>query len=1015
MPAAASLLLWVLAVALHVRSPAADAPLPSPAVCPKGYFRNVTALFPCDTSKGTAYAPVSVSEAVTVQVPVGVTDLQLRIVAPMAMSLTVQDGLHELGTVEDGKQSVSWQGVTLELNAAKSVSAAGANLLMGEWHADVSFQGTSPGRLQVAAQGTIDEGQQLATIMYQYSSYSGCSKPSLATGCDDFNRYGSRQLVFNWSSWVQSKYSSADAAWSALCVDAMANIPSLGAGPVPLYMFRQVWTPWPEAGSMKLSWREAFRFMDTLGGTPPNGYVEKSEFETAYSLSSIFLSMFSWCESLQEKYKTSVDAWAALSGGDRSTPADYNTWKNKIWSSYEPSGGMQKASADQSFVYADANGDEHVTEKEFASIYFSCDPSSQGATPGGGASEAEEKEQAAIENASASRAQLVGPSTTEALPAGWNSGAAASFIAATTTTSVMPAASLPKCLYNGVVFEGGRLGSSASVTNATSCQANCRQTPGCGRFTYSLGGSCTLHGPSAKWRHSQDFISGPARCMVVVTQRVLGAGDIQVVTPSLADPTQLSSLQRRLGLDLGEAAGLPANRVQDLTGQLGRISLLPEAKGILLRGILDLPPGGVLADVTGVVSSKEAYARTLSTLAQQNLVPPSVTLSEVEFMTSVAADALAQCFVAGTKYEPNLMVEAPYSQNSTTCQAKCAQTNGCAYFTFFKTTGVCTLQGGAATPAAASGALAGPAVCSALPADASEPDKATLEEEAGQGSIFQSAWFWILLVLLVALGIAAFLQRKQIARFSSRAIGSSRFKYCTSCCGLCGSNGSSNSGGKTANNGAKYRYTPLAAEQSSEEFMQHMQQPAADPAPNGHGGDNIRLAPPRPARRLPPAPAAGSQSSSSVGSGPGVSSHYNSGNAEFGNSCSSFQQLQPRTPAPSEGRPGWMPNFLGPNDAKALGAELSRSHGGSMHLSDGAASMMQPSLQELQQQLLQTQQKMQHAQTMQVHPQMGQAMPQAHSWSSSLQDGYYAQPGQMGWPMMQSSMPGSASPYSYVT
>lgn len=1022
---AVSLLLWLLAVTLPWRSTAADAPLPSPAVCPKGYFRNVTALFPCDSQKGTAYAPVSVSEAVVVKVPVGVADLQLRITAPTAMRLTVQDGSHELATVEDGKQSASWQGVTLELDAAKSVSAAGANLLTGEWHASVSFQGTSPGPLQVAAQGTTDDGRQLATIMYQYSSYSGCRKPSLATGCDDFSRWGSRQLVFNWSAWVQSKYTSADVAWSALCDQAMTSIPSLGAGPVPVYMFKEVWTPWPQAGSMAIGWREAFRFMDTLGGTPPNGYVEQNEFETAYGLSSIFLSMFSWCQSLREKYKTSVDAWEALNGGGAigSITADYNTWKNKIWSSYEPSEGMQKASADESFVYTDANGDEQVTEKEFASIYFSCDPHSQGATPGGGAAAAIEKEQAEIENKTASSAQLAVPSTTQALSEGLNSGSSAS------STSVAPSRAQAKCLYDGIAYDGDELGSSTPAGNATSCQASCRETPGCGRFTYSSAGSCMLLGPSAQWKPSQDSISGPARCMVSVTQRVLGAGGLQVVAPNFADPSQLSSLQGSLGLDLGEAAGLPANRVQDLAGQLGKISFLPETKGLLLRGILDLPPGAVLADVTDAVSSKEAYRRTLSTLAQQNLVPPGVSLSQVEFMTSVAADAEAQCFMAGTKYEPNLMVEKPYSQNATTCQAKCARTHGCTYFTFFQTTGVCTLQGQVATPAAASGALAGSRVCSALP-DASEPDKATLAEQAGQGSVFQSAWFWICLVLFVALAIGCFLQRKQIARLSSRAVGSSRFKYCTSCCGLCGGGSSSEatlSRGKAADAGAKHRYMPLASEQSSEEFMQQMAQKATtDPASNGHGGDNMRFAPPRPARRLPPAPTAGSHASSGDGfGGPGVTSHYNSGNAEFGtphtggNSSASFQQLQPPTSAPAEGRPGWMPNFLGPSDAKALSMELSRSHGGSMHLSDGASSTMQPSMQELQQQLLQMQQSqrsMQHAQSMQVQPQMGQGMPQAHSWQSLPHDGRYAQPGQMGSPMMQSSLPGSASsPYSYAT
>jgi len=33
---------------------------------------------------------------------------------------------------------------------------------------------------------------------------------SAAQGCGDFSRFASRQLVFNWSSWVQEKYPTAD-------------------------------------------------------------------------------------------------------------------------------------------------------------------------------------------------------------------------------------------------------------------------------------------------------------------------------------------------------------------------------------------------------------------------------------------------------------------------------------------------------------------------------------------------------------------------------------------------------------------------------------------------------------------------------------------------------------------------------------------------------------------------------------------------------------------------------------
>jgi len=39
-------------------------------------------------------------------------------------------------------------------------------------------------------------------------------------------------------------------------------------------------------------------------------------------------------------------------------------WKTSFWNTYEPEAGMSKASPDESFVYADADGNEEVSEKE---------------------------------------------------------------------------------------------------------------------------------------------------------------------------------------------------------------------------------------------------------------------------------------------------------------------------------------------------------------------------------------------------------------------------------------------------------------------------------------------------------------------------------------------------------------------------------------------------------------------------------------------------------------------------
>lgn len=159
--------------------------------------------------------------------------------------------------------------------------------------------------------------------MYQIYNVELCQRRRASThsilwqGCGDFARFASRQLVFNWSSWVQAQYPTADEAsccgrpgWTAKIPMAFVRpgessvinewrrwfhwlldrygIPSesfpsfwtlnnssnfqtnmnefrVWLAKVPYYMFGEVWAKWPLAKLVHPGWREAFRFFDTLG------------------------------------------------------------------------------------------------------------------------------------------------------------------------------------------------------------------------------------------------------------------------------------------------------------------------------------------------------------------------------------------------------------------------------------------------------------------------------------------------------------------------------------------------------------------------------------------------------------------------------------------------------------------------------------------------------------------------------------------------------------------------------
>ena len=166
-------------------------------------------------------------------------------------------------------------------------------------------------------------------------------------------------------------------------------------------------------------------------------------------------------------------------------PVDYDRWQASFWASYRPEAGMNKASPDQAFVYADANGDEEVSQEEFSSIFFSCSPENADKPPGGAAAHAEKVEEAA--------------STSHPKTNGSAAGAH-------TGTRIRTA----RCLYEGVEYEGKEVGPSSTQGNLTLCQARCLATPGCAHFTFRhVDGKCQMLDMEAGWRETSGAISGP--------------------------------------------------------------------------------------------------------------------------------------------------------------------------------------------------------------------------------------------------------------------------------------------------------------------------------------------------------------------------------------------------------------------------------------------------------------------------------------------------------------------------
>jgi len=413
------------------------------------------------------------------------------------------------------------------------------------------------------------------------------------------------------------------------------------------------------------------------------------------------------------------------------------------------------------------------------------------------------------------------------------------------------------------------------------------------------------------------------------------------------------------------------NDISDITGNIGKVSLgqADDGKSLRIDGYMDVPPGGELRQVKDQISSNDAYSALFGVLEMRNLVPPGSSQADYSVTSTVDAIPEMQCLMVNTMFAPNLMAAEPYTTNSSMCQEQCAKTAECYYFTFFKATSVCTLQGKAAVASTSKGASAGPRKCAQIPGR-SEPSTAELYNSGTGG--FSMVWIWVLLVALLLGALAVWIARsKQAARWmSGRQVSRS------------------SSSGTKLEKGPVHKYLPLSGEQDAEDLIHPVngkgfsQRSASLPAHGPvkqHGIVNGGLAS---GQALLDAHQHQQQHelptmSSDIYASPATGSVLPTPPRTHG----SEQQKQPLT---------WMPQFIGPNEMRisdshpSFGASFA-SAGESLQSDSNSFQALHLQQQQMQQQMQIMQQQMQIQMQSWQHAQLQQTGLEAQQQLQSQQ------------------------------
>jgi len=360
-PPAAVKLAVVLSTASGVASGTGDA-FAELAQCPAGFYRTTPALFGCNNRHGKVHVLLGRGPS-RIRVPAGVRDFQLEAQGPADTSLSVLDPSKDSELIDTtaGAAAVVWQGV--QIRAHESPPRA-------------EFVGSLPAPLVVVlARHASDDvgGMGVARLKYVFADFDGCK--AVPVGCLPFERCQARDLVVRWSQWASTRYPTAKAAWQHLCVPLASEASPPGA--VPFGLWDNVWAKWPDAAGQLPGWQAAFQFIDQCSGMPRDGWVDQADFGTAFRLAAVTVEISLWCQKLRDVHASPDAAWTATGGASDSIHGGitYSTWESRAWKS-------RGRYAEESFAYADKDGDNIVSRNEFAEIYESCNAVVSTLSPG---------------------------------------------------------------------------------------------------------------------------------------------------------------------------------------------------------------------------------------------------------------------------------------------------------------------------------------------------------------------------------------------------------------------------------------------------------------------------------------------------------------------------------------------------------------------------------------------------------------------------------------------------------
>lgn len=669
------------------------------AQCPHGFYREAPIVFAC----GEQSREVSILlGTVTIELPKGLSQFKLAMLAEGAATLTLQNASDGNSTTGTDGESQFWdehgnQSYTLALAATGNGSATAV------------FTGTLPSGLSFDLTSNAS-GLSPATVTYSYEDVEPC--PAVLPGCAVYNQHDSLELVRRWSASVSSEFNSPAEAWEALCVPALqaTGAHELGS-PVPFRAWPHVWSRWSDAPNG--SAQAAFKFIDSIG--TEDQLIEVDEFVIAYKLNGISWSTFAFCVWMRQLYSDCPDALAQVGGPSSVAGINRRTWTTQVWPRFVQDTNFTKATAHQSFAYADASSDNVISESEFCKIWDMC--------PGVGTPNLS-REPHATEDAIATDS-IEGNNTDElanftertttaerttkccqhfsaecmACQAGVDLGD----FCATSALSHLPGCDVGLsaeafnesdvgCPYKDSRFEPPLEGPSWSAAHESACQLRCQRTLGCSYFSFRLSDSaCTLHGPTAQWAPAPGHAAGPRTCTATVQLKRLD-GSRTVLTDALQDAMLMDFLP-----SLASAVG---GEVRNFGG-----ALRPE---------VELPPSQTSESVSALLQGEAM--RTALVESVRKVAPALVAdVSKGNPFVAVVSSEDTGCLLPGTQYKgaaAQPSVETPAnSSNAIECRQSCKASSSCMFFSYRNATATCLLFGPSAQPAPDTGAISGAAAC----------------------------------------------------------------------------------------------------------------------------------------------------------------------------------------------------------------------------------------------------------------------------------------------------------------